>query len=86
MGDLNTRDLDNWITGHYGEDQFPVIKCYEWSDVWNEYLDRCGLVGPKITEEQLKKEPNMPEYGKDWSDWLDEVWDRNEMSGNHDQN
>lgn len=24
--DLNPRDLDNYITGHYGEDQFPNTK------------------------------------------------------------
>lgn len=22
MREINSRDLDNWITGHYGEDQF----------------------------------------------------------------
>jgi len=26
MRGINSRDLDNWITGHYGEDQFKNIE------------------------------------------------------------
>ena len=47
--DINKRELDNYITGHYGEDEFrddddfptcPICGCaLEWEDCWNGCYD-----------------------------------------------
>ena len=52
---LNSRDLDNYITGHYGEDQFR-------DDVPEEDI------APPEDEACLNKncdQPNCPEHGDD---------------------
>ena len=49
--ELNARDLDNWITGHYGEDQF------RYDEVEQEFKREMEQVF-----EPLEDEDNTGEY------------------------
>lgn len=41
MREINTRDLDNWITGHFGEDQLrdereARVTCHSCGELWEQ--------------------------------------------------
>lgn len=41
MGDINKNDLDNYITGHWGEDQFDNEEA-AWDGLHNQIDEQCA--------------------------------------------
>ena len=46
------QSMDNYITGHYGEDQFPHYKCHHCSNVYDNQDD---LTSHELTHKKVKK-------------------------------